>query len=82
MTIDIRELMHTISKYQTADANALNEIVQDHDPYDKDGEYGYDIGLYNMREIGVCTSDGDELKGRIEAFEAVLTLIEDLLKGG
>ena len=63
MTFDVEKLTLNIREYPDADMNAMFGTVGDHNPYNEDGGYSYDIGTANMNDNGVCTSDGDELKG-------------------
>jgi len=75
MNFDIDELIFHIDEYRQADEEALYEIIKNHSPYDRGGKYDYNIGLAHMNEDGVGTADGEELKGRIESFGAVLEFI-------
>jgi len=75
MIFNIEKLILKVHEYLEIDRNAMFEAVKEHDPYNEDGEYCYDIGIANMNDNGVCVIDGEELKGRIEAFETILDMI-------
>jgi len=81
MMFDLRKLIIKINHYMAADRLALFEIVREYYPYDKDGEYNGIIGLAHMNAHGFDTLEGEELKGRIEAFDTVLNLIDRMVKG-
>jgi len=82
MIFDIGKLIRMVSEYLDEDKKALFGIVKDYDPYNGDGGYDYDVGLEYMNDNGICTYDGEELKGRIEAFETVLEFIGRITEGG
>jgi len=78
---DIQELIRRIREYRDIDENALRYIVKDHDPYDAGGNYDHNIGLANMNDNGISVPDGEELKGRTEAFGTVLKFIDRIIAG-
>ena len=81
MTFDIQELIRRINEYLRTDKDALLEIVKDFYPYDKDGKCDAVLGLNHMNDHGFDTLEGEELRGRIDAFETVLKFI-DRINGG
>ena len=81
MTFDTKELIRRINEYLSIDKDALLEIVKEFYPYDENGEYNAVLGLSHMNDHGFDSYEGEELRGRIEAFETVLNFIDRIEKG-